>query len=213
MTIVHHPSSVVLAEFANSILDETAALVVGVHISHCTSCQQTVRQFEALGGALLDDCEPDSSLQMDAHAVLARAERAASTPGSLHEPHSVRGQSGDVLSHYECGEWRWLGPGIHWRKVSVPTNQDVRVFLLKAKAGTLLPHHKHSGIEWTQVMEGAFAHAHGRFGPGDFDEADSSIEHVPVVEKGADCICLVALNGRLELQGVLGRMMQPFVRL
>ena len=38
--------------------------------------------------------------------------------------------------------------------------------------------------------------------PGDFDEADESIEHNPVVEEGMPCICLVALQGGIELQSL-----------
>jgi putative transcriptional regulator len=63
------------------------------------------------------------------------------------------------------------------------------------------------------VLEGAFRHEHGRYGPGDFDEADDTVEHHPVVEPERPCICLVAMRGEIVLQGWLGRLLQPFVRL
>jgi putative transcriptional regulator len=63
------------------------------------------------------------------------------------------------------------------------------------------------------ILQGAFAHAGGRFGVGDFDEADGTIEHEPVVEEGQDCICLVAMQGDLRLLGLMGRLLQPFVRM
>ena len=214
MTIAHHPSEIVLAEFANCRLDEASALVVGSHIAHCPACQQAVRRCEVVGGAMLQEATSEGPLQIDADALLARID--AESPGVEQPKASVTAPStnpGEVLAHYECGEWRWIGPGIHWRKVAVPSEQGIRVFMLRAKGGTSLPHHKHSGIEWTQVLEGAFVHTHGRFGPGDFDEADPTVEHDPVVEKGCDCICLVAMTGKLELQGLLGRLVQPFVRL
>ena len=85
--------------------------------------------------------------------------------------------------------------------------------MLKAEPGTRFPHHRHSSSEWTCVLQGAFRHDHGRYGPGDFDEADETVEHKPVVEEGVACICLVALQGKLEFQGWLGRMLQPFVRI
>lgn len=214
MTIAHHPSDSILAEFANSAMDEAAALVVGSHVAQCATCRQTVRQCEVLGGAMLQDTTMERPLLTGVDELLARLDAEPTgvgkeTPATTAPP----GDAASILSHYECGDWRWIGPGIHWRKVSVPTEQGIRVFMLRARGGTSLPHHKHSGIEWTQVMEGAFVHAHGRFGPGDFDEADPTVEHDPVVEKGPDCICLVAMNGRLELQGILGKIMQPFVRL
>lgn len=216
MTIMHHPSDIVLAEFANATLDEAAALVVGAHIERCGVCQQSVRQLEVVGGAMIEDAGTDARLQVDADAILARLDGNQPSPKvpSVETGNVTAGLTpGDILSHYESGQWRWIGRGVYWRKISVPSNADIRVFMLKAKGGTSLPHHKHSGMEWTQVLEGAFRHDHGRYGPGDFDEADSSVEHDPIVEEGSDCICLVAMNGKLELQGLIGRVLQPFVRL
>ncbi len=117
------------------------------------------------------------------------------------------------LRRYEIGRWRWVGPGVEWCSVSVPVANDTRVFMLRAKPGTKLPHHRHSGIEWTCILEGAFLHDGGRFGPGDFDEADEAHEHKPVVDDGVPCICLVALQGNIQLQSRLGRLLQPLIRL
>ena len=85
--------------------------------------------------------------------------------------------------------------------------------MLKAAPGTKLPHHKHLGYEWTCVLEGAFEHELGRYGPGDFDEADETMEHKPTVCDGPPCICIVALQGGIALQSRLGRMLQPLIRL
>jgi putative transcriptional regulator len=118
-----------------------------------------------------------------------------------------------VLAPYEVGRWRWIGPGVHWRNVELPESEGTRVFMLKAAPGSSLPHHGHSGVEWTCVLQGVFRHHLGRYGPGDFDEADSTVDHTPFVEEGDVCICLVAMQGNLELRGWLGRLLQPFVRL
>ena len=223
MTITHHPSETVLADFASSVLDEAAALVVAAHVAQCPECQKAVRQFEAIGGALLEDEDVSEEMSVTADGLLDRAGPDGDASPMTDTAHASAVPDADevqsappvdrLINLYEGGKWRWLGPGVHWRSISVPSDEGIRVFMLKARSGTSLPHHRHSGIEWTTVLEGAFEHAQGRFGPGDFDEADSSVEHEPVVAKGADCICLVAMNGRLELQGVIGRMLQPFVRL
>jgi putative transcriptional regulator len=42
---------------------------------------------------------------------------------------------------------------------------------------------------------------------------DETIDHQPVVEQSQDCICLVAMQGELQLKGLIGRMVQPFIRL
>jgi putative transcriptional regulator len=95
----------------------------------------------------------------------------------------------------------------------VPREAGARVFLLKAAPGTNMPHHTHKGTELTLVLRGEFSHALGSFGPGDFDEADDSVEHQPIVSAGEECICLVAMEGRLQLLGWMGRILQPFVRI
>jgi putative transcriptional regulator len=210
MSIIHHPSDAALAAFASGSLDEARGVVVAVHLSLCAQCRKVVHAFEEVGGALLDDVEPAA---MSAGA-LQRA-MAALGPLEIIAPAGA-GAAGDLpapLSHYAVGPWRWIGRGVQWRPVDVTSNEGVRVFMLKAKPGTKLPRHRHTGTEWTCVFEGAFTHDLGRYGAGDFDEADESVEHNPTVDAEHGCVCLVALQGHIELQSWLGRLVQPFVRL
>ena len=50
-------------------------------------------------------------------------------------------------------------------------------------------------------------------GPAISTLGDETIDHRPIVKDWEDCICLVAMQGELRLKGLLGRVMQPFVRL
>jgi putative transcriptional regulator len=102
---------------------------------------------------------------------------------------------------------------VQWRSVDVASDDGVRVFMLKARPGVKLPRHRHTGTEWTCVFEGAFSHHLGRYGAGDFDEADETVEHDPVVDNESGCVCLVALQGHIELQGFFGRLLQPLIRI
>lgn len=156
--------------------------------------------------------EQASPAVLRTNALDAALSRLDDTPP---QPPRVRTASDtpDVLAPYDVGRWRWIGRGLYWRKANVPSTDGTRVFMLKAAPRSSLPHHSHSGIEWTCVLQGAFQHDFGRYGPGDFDEADGSVEHNPFVEPGDPCICLVALHGNLELHGWIGRLLQPFVRL
>ena len=211
MTIMHHPSDDRLAAFAAGSLGEGRSAVLATHLLTCPACRKAVLAFESLGGAGLQDAEP---VPMKADAL----QRALEAVGSDARPQAAAARakvSLDVpatLSSYGLGAWKWIGPGIYWRPVEIPREQGTHVFMLKAAPGTVLPHHKHTGAEWTCVLQGAFRHEHGLYGEGDFDEADEQIEHHPVVEDGADCICLVALQGQLQLQGWVGRLLQPFMR-
>jgi putative transcriptional regulator len=215
MTIIHHPSDATLAAFASGTLDEARGIVVASHLSLCAQCRGTVHAFEEVGGVLLGDVEPAAlsagALQramaalgpLDIVAPAIRGAAAAGAASDLPAP----------LSHYAVGPWRWIGRGVQWRPVEVASDEGVRVFMLKAAPGTKLPRHRHTGTEWTCVFDGAFSHALGRYGAGDFDEADESVEHDPVVDAAHGCVCLVALQGHIELQGWLGRLIQPFVRI
>jgi len=214
MTITQHPSDATLAAFASGTLDEARGLVVATHLSLCAQCRKAVRAFEHVGGVLLDDLPPS---EMSAGA-LARAvtalDRPQTPPPAAAAPRDLHGENLPApLASYELGSWRWIGRGVQWRPVALRAADDTRVFMLKAAPGTRLPRHRHTGTEWTCVFEGAFRHDLGRYGPGDFDEADESMEHNPVVEDGVACICLVALQGSIELQGWMGRLLQPFVRI
>jgi len=211
MTITHHPSDATLAAFASGTLDEARALVVATHLSLCAECRKAVRAFEHVGGALLDDLQP---AEISAGA-LERAMAQLGAPEAISPvPRDQRLKNLPApLSQYELGSWRWIGRGVQYRSVPVSSAEGGRVFMLKAAPGTRLPRHRHTGTEWTCVFDGAFQHDFGRYGPGDFDEADETMEHNPVVEDGVPCICLVALKGSIELQGWMGRLLQPLIRI
>ena len=203
--MTHHPTIETLAAYAAGTLDEARRLVVAMHVCRCPACSSQITRFEAIGGALLDQA-PASPLTPGALEAVKR----------LIDEDRVRPEVapiGDPLDSYSLGPWRWVGPGVRQRSVSVPEVAGTKVFMLKAAPGTKLPHHKHTGYEWTCVLEGAFEHEFGRFGPGDFDEADETMEHKPTVCEGATCICIVALQGGIRLQSRLGRLLQPLIRL
>jgi putative transcriptional regulator len=207
MTITHHPHDTTLAAYSGNGLDAGQRLVVGIHVAGCPLCQGAVHGFTSLAGRWLDEIEP---IPMSADA-LPMALAQLDTAEQLPAPGSTQPTS-ENFHGFPMGAWRWLGPGVRTRAINVAPDKGSRVFLLEAQPGTRLPHHKHVGTEWTYVVEGAFTYDSQRFAPGDFDEADESVEHVPMVEDGAVCVCLVAMQGHIQLQGFIGRLLQPFVR-
>ena len=211
MTIAHHPSDPTLAAFAAGTLDEGRGLVVSTHLAGCPACRKAVRSFEGVYGVALEDGER-APMAADA---LQRALGAIAADDAPAEARSGDDRSAwpAPLSSYPLGAWRWIGPGVHWRPVGVPAVEETRVFMLKAAPGTRIPHHEHGGIEWTCVLQGAFRHRLGHYGAGDFDEADDTVDHQPIVEDGVECVCLVALQGQIRFKGWIGRVMQLCVRI
>ena len=127
----------------------------------------------------------------------------ASLPAGMAWPRSLRGSTPTP--------WRWLGPGMRWSRVTLADDRAANVFLLRIAAGKSLPAHTHDGIELTQVLHGAFDDGRERFDAGDFDEADGSVHHQPVVEAGGECICLASVEGRVAFDGRIARVLGALV--
>lgn len=207
MSITHRPSDETLAAFAAGQLDEGLAVVVACHIEADRQSRQRLRELQAVQGALLDSVEPVAM----ASAPLTAREVPQDTPAS--DPIGSTPEAGmpQVLRPYGLGPWRPIGIRIAMRRVEVP-GSGARLFMLRAGPGISLPHHKHTGFEWTTILAGAYEHEYGRYAAGDFDEADSEHEHTPRVDPVEGCTCIAAMTGSVRLQGWLGRLLQPLVR-
>lgn len=211
--IKHHPTAETLIDFVTGRLDLGRSVVVAAHAETCAACAAELRLMRGVGGALLSEAG-GTPLQADALTrALARIE--AVEREFVQRPAEIERDEDRLLPQavrdFARGKWQWIGPGIHRCMLALPDDSGARVFLLKARPGTKMPDHTHTGVEFTLVLSGAFAHDLGRFGPGDFEEADDSVEHQPIVEAGDVCICLVAMDGTLKLNGTIGRLLQPFV--
>lgn len=204
MSISHRPSDETLAAFATGQLDEGMALVVACHVAADSQSHARVRDLQAVQGAFLDAVDP-VAMQSGPREVTGSV--PAATPRA-----PVEAGMPDVLQPYALGPWRRIGIRIAMRRVDVP-GSDSRVFMLRAGPGIALPHHKHSGVEWTTILAGAYEHEYGRFAAGDFDEADTEHDHTPRVDAVEGCTCIVALTGNVLFQSWLGRLLQPLVRL
>lgn len=215
MTIQHHPSDVTLAAFAAGTLDLGQRMAIATHVGGCARCRAFVRAMEHVGGAVLDRLPPAAMTAGSLAQVIGRLDEPAPRPIRVAPPSDLGDIPGlpDIVRRCRAGDWKWIGPGVHMRPIKLPQSSPTRVFLLKAAPGTRMLQHSHTEVEMTCVLTGAFSHDGGRFGPGDFDFGDEEIDHKPLVEQGEDCICLVAMQGELRLSGLIGRLMQPFVRL
>jgi putative transcriptional regulator len=216
MSIEHHPTNEILAAFAAGTLDHGQHIAIATHLVACRQCKEFVRSMEQVGGAVLTELPPatmSNRALAEAEARLNESVRPATAPmtPTLSET-EVRGLP-KFVRRYQFGKWKWIAPSVHLRPIELPYASETRVFLLKSGPGTKMLQHTHTGIEMTCVLAGAFRQDGDHYGPGDFDLGDETIDHRPVVEQGQDCICLVAMRGELQLKGLIGRMVQPFIRL
>jgi len=216
MSIEHHPTDELLAAFAAGQLDLGQHVAIATHLRSCVPCRAFCHSMEQVGGALLADQAPAAMSER----ALAEVEARLNAPGPTRpavaaasvEPTELAGLP-SFVRRYRFGAWTWIAPSVHLRPIALPDPSETRVFLLRARPGTKLLQHSHTGVEMTCVLSGAFTQNGSRYGSGDFGLGDESIDHEPVVAAGEECICLIALQGQLRLKGLLGRIVQPFIRL
>ncbi len=213
-TIRHHLSDKLLMAYSAGTLPEAFSLAVAAHISMCDECRARLASFDAVGGALMEDCGDaalsDTAFQ-DTLALIDAADLTASEPtqtaaGTLPRP--VQDYIGGDL---DAVKWKSVGMGV--KQAILPTSKDATARLLYIPAGAAVPDHGHRGTELTLVLQGAFADEVDRFGPGDIEIAGEDLDHTPVAEIGADCICLAVTDAPLRFRGFLPRIAQPFLRI
>ncbi|MEF7615868.1 ChrR family anti-sigma-E factor [Aquincola sp. MAHUQ-54] len=217
--IHHHPGDELLLAHAAGTLQAGHALVVGAHAEGCAHCRARLCTFEALGGAMLETLEPAHLAPEALARTMARIDgtaprRTAAAPAPAPAATAAPGGWPDLpagtpwpssLAGCVVSRWRWLGPGMRWSRVTLPHDPAANVFLLRIGAGKCLATHTHSNSELTQVLYGRFDDGRALFGPGDFDEADGSIHHQPVVQAGSECICLASVQGKVVFDNFLAR--------
>jgi putative transcriptional regulator len=207
--INHHPSDLTLARLAGGTLGAGPRLVVATHLSGCPQCRGRLRSFEAVGGAMLDEAAP-ARLSPDAfQQALKRLDDAE--PRAEPQPRVLHPDLPPPLNAYEIGPWRLVRPGFRWRRLTLPESPDANVIMLKVAAGRPVPHHGHSGTEYTQVLSGSFTDSLGQYRAGDCIELDEDVIHQPVVDQDGECVCLAAVEGKLRLSGWIGRLIQPLI--
>lgn len=204
----HHPTDESLARYSAGTLDAGPRLVVAVHVNGCPHCRGRIRSFEAAGAALLQDLEPAA---LSTNAFARTLERLDQPAPRIVAPPVLAPDMPSPLRHYPLGPWRFVHPGLRWRRLALPEAPDANVIMLKVAAGQRVPEHGHTGTEYTQVMAGGFSDRFGHYVAGDCIEMDEDVDHQPVVDLDGECIVLAAVEGRLRLRFWLGRMFQPLI--
>jgi putative transcriptional regulator len=203
----HHPTDALLLQYATGTLDPASAMVVGAHVEQCAHCAAQVKLLDTVGGVLLEDIDPVPMDESSYAKVLARLDDQTQAflpqpatqnprpdlPAGLQWPASLDGCT--------ISPWKTLAPGMRWSRITVPHQPEASAFLLRMGAGMELASHTHTGCELTQVLYGAYTDERALWSAGDFDQADTRIHHWPSVTEDSECICLVAVDGRVKFDG------------
>lgn len=217
----HHPGDTLLIDYAGGALCEGASLAVAIHLAFCPSCRHEVAEMEAVGGALLDDLEPEPLSNGCLEALMARLDHERPAPcRPVPKPSAAQSRYPEPLRSYLRGRlgrdgriaeegWRFLQPGMRGLDLLSGPNGTTR--LIRMKGGVGVPRHTHGGIELTVVLEGGFSDEFGAFLPGDLAIGDPSLVHRPVSDPEG-CLCLATTIGGLRLTGPVGRLFNRFIK-
>ena len=215
--ITHHLSDEFLVEYANGSLPGPEALVVGSHLAICAECRDRVETFETVSAVLLEEGEVEAVSPGALEAILAKIdgpEEEDSAPLIEFDrdtleiiPPPLRTYLDGSLSDLD---WKRTGRGIE--EASLVRDEDIRISLLRIRAGQKVPSHTHRGEEFTLVLSGGYADGDDHFGKGDVSLADSAKDHAPVADSNGPCLCLTVRNGATRLTGPIGRFLNPVMR-
>lgn len=211
--IRHHLTEALLLAYSAGQLPEAHNLAIATHISLCDDCRAQVESYDALGGAVIDEC---ASVSLAADSLTATLDRIRNGAPTQNDTPSTRGVFPAPLQDYVGGDlsavrWRSIGGGV--QQAILPTSKRATARLLRIPGGVAVPDHSHNGLELTLVLQGAFADEDGRFGRGDIEIADQNVTHTPTAEPGMDCICLAVTDAPLRFNSFIPRMLQPFLKI
>ncbi len=215
----HHPGDDLLWEYAAGAQREPVALVIATHLALCPACRDVVASCEAIAGALLDEVPTDMTDNGTRERVFAQLDKGdirvsntgaarKATPVDLLIPRPLRDY---VSGRIEDLVWQERRGG----PAAVHLLGDVEEFdtrLLRIRAGTTMPRHRHEGNEYTLVLSGGFSDHTGHYVRGDVAICDNVVDHQPIADPGDDCICLAVVDAPLRLSGPFGRLLNPFVK-
>lgn len=204
MAIVHHPAQQTLLRYAAGTLGGGPSLVIATHLHFCPACRLEASGYAAACGEMLRTEEPEALSEDALASVLARLDAKQSAPPRPPLHPDLPGP----LAHQPVAPWRWLAPGIRMARIG-PREKDRSVYLLRCAAGSRLLPHRHGIAEYSCVIKGSYHDSTGHYGVGDTEEAEASLSHAPAVDPDGECIALIAVEGKLQLEGWLARLLQP----
>lgn len=215
----HHPESELLLDYAAGKTAQAVSVLVATHLALCPTCRREVREYEALGGMLMETAAPTRLSHGALSAVLARLddeiEEASAPPSSRPlDPETVRlipePLRGYLADGIDALPWKTRGIGVREAMLDFG-DPGVRTSLVRIAPGGRILSHTHGEIERTMVLKGAYTDSTGRYARGDIGVATPELDHTPVAEMGDECLCLIVVEGGLKFTGPFSRLLNPLM--
>jgi putative transcriptional regulator len=217
----HHPDDNLLTEFSAGTLDMAQAIAVSAHLHYCPYCRNKVEKMNNIGAALFTMSEPDDTKENNTLSFETLMEHIDNT-----EPHVLE-DTGSIASREYSSSFPTVVQKIlaqqklHWKRVTsglkaanLASGQNkYGVYLQKIAAGHQVPQHDHRGNEITVVLRGSISDEDGVYQTGDFILKSIGDVHTPRASSNEDCLCLSIQQAPVRLTSILGRFVNPFLRI
>ncbi len=204
------PLDLLLAEYAGGCLPAPLHALIGSHIAMRPESASFVAGLEALKGAALANEAPAPIAARDAMLARIFSTRSAESEAIQRDgvfPAPLRRYVGMSAADVP---WRKVMPGV--KQHVVEEHDGLEATLYWIKAGSKMPHHTHDGDEATLVLRGGFSDVTGHYAVGDVAVADGELDHRPIADDDADCICFAVTTAPLRLTGPVGKLFQSIFR-
>jgi len=210
----YHPNHELLMQFAAGQLNDALGIMVACHIENCAECRATARNYEQLGGEIMESLD---NIELSPDFIARTMERLKDSDETeievkipVVDKRLPKPLQRFLPNKLEQLPWYGFSKNIQQFDLSFSDSHYTAKFY-KIKAGKELPEHTHKGNEYTLVMDGAFSDDAGSYHAGDFILADNTTRHTPRAHEDCDCICFAVMDAPLKLTGFWGRMLNPFI--
>lgn len=226
-----HPDDNLLTEFAAGTLDTAQAIAISAHLHYCPRCRSKVNDMNAVGAMLLsmtseqdidisqsighqDTDNSGDLLSFDSlmESIEQRDAVPAKTPSPIPEKYQAYPKVVQKMLVDQKPKWKRVTS--HLKSANLISGQnEYGIYLQHISAGGQVPEHDHRGDEITVVLKGSISDEDGVYQMGDFIYKAEGDIHRPRASSNEDCLCLSIQQAPVKLTGMLGRFINPFLRI
>lgn len=207
------PLDALLAEYAVGTLPLPLHVLIGSHLDLAPHSGKFVSDLELVFGTEVGAMPPVAIITRDkmlGDIFASESDAGPSVRTAGTDPVFTSAMLDYIGMPSRDVPWRTVLPGVKEYVVSSKDGLEAKLYWIKA--GRKIPSHTHEGQEVTLVLSGAFSDMSGRYGRGDVAIADQDIDHKPITDSGADCICFAVTDAPLKLTGPVGKIFQSMFR-
>ncbi len=217
MTLAHHFTDETLQDYAAGVLASSMETLIACHLTVCPLCRARARMAESIAGEIFSQ-QDAVEVQTSASDIL---ELASNSDMHLNEVDAeplnpnIKGVPRPLArllpAPIEELQWKAFAPGMKQYNLGSQSRKNGAFKLLSLAPGSRMSKHTHTQRELTFIVSGSYQDEIGQYEAGDVADLDASFNHTPQVISDEPCICLIATDAPLKFEGLLGKMVQPFV--